>query len=108
MPSLQSFKVQIVLTTEKNIQIYWKTVEFTRLVIALIDLILILRIFVEFSHNLDDLKQEVSQLNTQLRKLLGQLVNAEPEVRETFEYFVEVRPFSGSRIRNIFPPVRTG
>ena len=55
---------------------------------------------------MDDLKQEVSQLNTQLRKLLGQLVSAEPEVRETFEYFVEVRLFF--RIQNKSLAVRDG
>ena len=42
------------------------------------------------SHSLDDLKQEVSQLNSQLRKLLTDLSNAVPEVKDTFEYFVEV------------------
>ncbi len=40
--------------------------------------------------SLDEVKQEVNQLNQQLRRLLTDLSNSDDDVRETCEYYVEV------------------
>ena len=44
------------------------------------------------SHSLEDLRKEFMDLNTQLRKFLQQLGSADPKVKDTFEFFVEVSP----------------
>ena len=40
--------------------------------------------------NVEELKQEVMELNTQLRQFLSELAKAQPHIKESFEFFVQV------------------